>query len=267
RDRLSFGAVDDSRWRISGNFDLATGRRIEEALTQQKDALFERGDTDVTWADALVEMSKASLDAVPSAARRDRYRTWLHFNVPNGATTTTDGWRIPMAIRDHLLCDGVVQPVWERDGLPFSVGRSHRIVPDRTRRIIERRDRGCRVPGCTARSFVEIHHIIHWLHGGTSDTWNLLSLCAKHHRQHHRGELGIAGNADDEHGIAFTDIRGRTFGGRGHPGLPDTDPDPPEPGFRPPSGERMNYRYFTGWVSDRELARRRSAARSRRPSR
>ena len=74
----------------------------------------------------------------------------------------------------------------------------------------------------------------------------------------------FAGTADDDHGIVFTDIRGRTLGGRGRPDRPDTDPDPPEPGFRPPSGERMNYRYFTGWVSDRELQRRRTAARSRR---
>ena len=38
--------------------------------------------------------------------------------------------------------------VVERDGVPFSVGRTRRVVPERTRRVIERRDRGCRVPGC-----------------------------------------------------------------------------------------------------------------------
>ncbi len=265
-DRLSFGATqDDDRWRISGNFDITTGRRIEAALTQAKESLFERGDHDATWADALVEIAETSLDVVSSDARRDRYRTWLHFDVSNGSATTTDGWRIPMATRDHLLCDGVVQAVWERDGLPFSVGRSHRIVPDRTRRIIERRDRGCRVPGCTATAFVEIHHIIHWLNSGTSDTWNLLSLCGKHHRQHHRGELGIAGNADEEHAMTFTDINGQVLAGRGQPKLPETEAPPPTSGFTPPSGAKMNYQYFTGWVSDAELARRRTANRTRWP--
>ena len=70
--------------------------------------------------------------------------------------------------------------------MPFSIGRTQHIVPDRTRRIIQRRDRGCRVPGCDSR-FVEIHHIVHWNQGGPTDTWNLVSLCPRHHTLHHQG--------------------------------------------------------------------------------
>lgn len=262
-DRLKFGSAAGDRWTINGNFDVATGRRIEAALTESKDGLFERGETDATWADALVEMAETSLDAVPSESRRDRYRTWLHVDVSNGATTTTDGWQVPMALRERLLCDGVVQPVWEREGLPFSVGRSQRIVPDRTRRIIERRDRGCRVPGCTAGRFVEVHHIVHWLHGGTSDTGNLLSLCGRHHRQHHQGELGVSGDADQPGGMVFTDVHGRVITGSGRPKVPEADPDPPPARFGPGSGGRMDYGYFMGWISDDELARRAAAAQAR----
>ena len=262
-DRLTFGSTTGDRWRISGNFDVATGRRIEAALTECKDGLFERGETDATWADALAEMAETSLAAVPSESRRDRYRTWLHVDVSNGATTTTDGWHVPMAVRDRLLCDGTVQPVWERDGLPFSVGRAQRIVPDRTRRIIERRDRGCRVPGCTSGRFVEVHHIVHWLHGGASDTGNLLSLCSKHHRQHHQGELGVSGDADQPGGVIFTDVHGRVLAGSGRPKVPEADPDPPPTRFAPGSGGRMDYGYFMGWVSDAELARRAAAAQAR----
>jgi len=54
------------------------------------------------------------------------------------------------------------------------------VVSDRLRRIIERRDRGCRVPGCTNERFVEVHHIIHWLQGGVTDSWNLISLRLSH---------------------------------------------------------------------------------------
>lgn len=145
-DRLSFGPTGDHRWRINGELDIDAGRRIEAALTEARDSLFERGDTDVTWPDALVDVAERSLDALPSASRRDRHRTWLHLDVTNGAATTTDGWRIPLAVRDRLLCDGVVQPVWERDGVPFASGRSQRVVGDRLRRLVERRDRGCRCP-------------------------------------------------------------------------------------------------------------------------
>jgi hypothetical protein len=178
QDRLSFGVGRDGRWRIRGELGIDDGRLIEAALTERKDALFTAGDEHVTWPEAFVDCFARSLGAVESVTRRDHYRTWLHLDV-DGEAMTTDGWRIPLAIRDHLLCDGVIQPVWARDGIPFSVGHTQRIVPERTRRIVEYRDRGCRVPGCSSH-YVEIHHIIHWLDGGPTDTWNLISLRLSH---------------------------------------------------------------------------------------
>ena len=56
----------------------------------------------------------------------------------------------------------------------MSVGRTQRIVPERTRRLILRRDGGCRVPGCGHDRIVQIHHIIHWLDSGPTDTSNLI---------------------------------------------------------------------------------------------
>ncbi|MFW2335373.1 MAG: hypothetical protein ACN4IE_16370, partial [Ilumatobacter sp.] len=161
RDRVSFGVGRDGRWRIRGELGADEGRRVEAALEESKDALFAAGDETVTWPEAFVSCFDRSLGSVESLARREHYRTWFHIDVSDGAMTTTDGWQVPMAIREHVLCDGVVHPVWERDGSPFSVGRAQRIVPNRTRRIVERRDRGCRVPGCTADRFVEVHHIVH----------------------------------------------------------------------------------------------------------
>jgi hypothetical protein len=261
KDRLSFGPTGDHRWRINGEFDIDAGRRIEAALTEAKDSLFERGDTDATWPDALVEVAERSLDAVTSASRRDRHRTWLHLDVTNGAATTTDGWRIPLAVRDRLLCDGVVQPVWERDGVPFASGRTQRVVSDRLRRVVERRDRGCRVPGCTNERYVEVHHILHWLEGGVTDSWNLISLCPHHHRAHHRGLLGISGNADTEGGVVFTDARGSPLPTTNQPRLLERDPDSPTEPYVPPTGERLDHRWFSGWVHPDELARRRERNR------
>lgn len=166
RDRVSFGATAGGRWRINAELGLDDGRRIEAALGERRDALFADGDETVTWSEAFVDCMERSLDAVESGSRRDRYRTWVHLDVTHGDATTTDGWRLPVTVRDRITCDGVVQPVWETDGVPFSVGRAQHVVPDRTRRIIERRDRGCRVPGCDCSRFVEIHHIIHW-----NDRW------------------------------------------------------------------------------------------------
>ena len=262
RERVSTGTTDDGRWRINGELDLDRGSVVEAALTEARDSLFERGDTDVTWADALVEIAQRSLDAVASESRRERFKTWVHLDAGTGDATLTAGWRIPMAVKERVLCDGQIQPVWERDGVPFSVGRTQRIVPDRTRRIVEHRDRGCRVPGCTADRFVEIHHIIHWLDGGPTDTWNLMCLCPKHHRMHHQGRLGISGDADQEYGLSFTDWKGRVIGPNGQPTIPNVSPPKPAVPYQHPSGERMDLNWVgLGWAHDNALKRRRQQAR------
>lgn len=263
RDRLSTQLTETDRWRINGELDADSGTIIDTALAEARDSLFEHGHTDVTWAHALVEIAQRSLDSITSPSRRERFKTWIHLEAATGHASLTNGWRIPLAIRDHLLCDGQIQPVWEHDGIPFSVGRSQRIVPDRTRRIIEHRDQGCRVPGCTATRYVEIHHIIHWLNGGPTDTWNLLSLCPKHHRMHHHGRLGITGNADHEHGVTFTDRTGRTIAPNGQPTLPTRPPPRPTGNYIHPSGERLDMNWIgLGWAHDNALEHRRRQART-----
>jgi hypothetical protein len=256
KDRLWFGPTDDHRWRITGELDIDAGRRIGAALTEAKNSLFERGEVAASWPDALVELSERSLDGVASPARRDRYRTWLHLDVTDGSATTTDGWHLPLAVRNRVLCDGVVQPIWERNGIPLAAGRSQRVVGNRLRRVVERRDRGCRVPGCTNERFVEVHHIIHWLQGGATDSWNLLSLCPHHHRAHHRGHIGIAGNADTQGTVVFTDARGTPLPTTNRPRPPVRCPDPPDQPYESPCGERLDHRWFDGWVHPDELARR-----------
>jgi hypothetical protein len=257
KDRVSFGVGRDGRWRLNADLSIDIGRRIEAALTERKDALFADGDEHVTWPDAIVDCFERCLGSVESTARRNKYRTWLHFDVTSGAATTTDGWRIPMAVRDRILCDGVVEPVWERDGKPFSVGLAQRIVPDRTRRIIEKRDRGCRVPGCNADRFVEIHHIIHWEHGGPTDTWNLFSLCPRHHKMHHQGRLGIEGNADEFDGITFTDDDGTIIAGRARPS-PAADIPTPAATYTPPLNARFDWNWIgLGWIHPNALEQQR----------
>ena len=262
RDRLSFGPTRDGRWRISGELGIDDGRRVEAALSERRDASFTGGDEDVTWSEAFVECMERSLDAVESGSRRDRFRTWLHLDVTDGAATTTDGWRIPMAVRDRITCDGVVQSVWHREGVPFSVGRAQHVVPGRTRRIVERRDRGCRVPGCDAGRFVEIHHIVHWNAGGPTDTWNLVSLCPRHHKLHHQGRLGISGNADQFDGLVFTDADGEPIPGSGIPTLPTGPPPSPQVPYRAPLAGRFDWNWIgIGWVHPNARRKRVEMAR------
>lgn len=210
----------------------------------------------VSMAQAFVELASHSLASIASEARRDRYRVYVHLD--------TDGaWlggkpRLPRHVMQSLTCDGVLQPVWHTEGHPVNVGRSQRIVPDRTRRLLLDRDRGCRFPGCGTSLGLEVHHIRHWIDGGRTDTPELVSLCTTHHDAHHRGEFTIHGDADAPDGspgaVEFLAPGGWSIA---------YQPPPPDrsraryreavaaaeagvhPRYSPPTGERLQ----THWVT------------------
>ncbi|MCA1656568.1 MAG: HNH endonuclease, partial [Actinobacteria bacterium] len=86
--------------------------------------------------------------------------------------------------------------------------------------------------------WLHVHHIVHWEDEGPTDTPNLVALCSKHHRLHHRGHLGISGDADDPHGLTFTDARGRPLAPRATPRSPS---EPlPTGNWVHPTGERLD---------------------------
>ncbi len=257
---VSFGHDEEGSWTMSARLPADEGALVERALASARDDLFRTGDHEpgshpspsgVSWADALVAVADRSL--APTAERRahrDRHLVLLH--VDTDAERATGGHLhlgpgLSEGLRRFVGCDARIRPVIEAGGRPVSVGRAFRTVPDRTRMVVEERDRGCRVPGCDHSRWLHVHHIVHWEDGGTSDTANLLALCQRHHRLHHLGGLGIRGDADDPDGVVFTDERGRR--------LESTDrPEPPDQpvevaarrlGFAPgawshPIGERLD---------------------------
>ena len=213
--------------RFSAPADL--GALVEAALKEAKDSLFRAGRPEVTFGDAMVEIAGRSLGAVESLNRQDAYRTYVHLDT-DGAWLTGQP-RLPKHLADKLTCDGLLQPVWTSQGAPVNVGRAQRIVPTRTRRLVEDRDRGCRFPGCTS-TLVQCHHLIHWVNGGPTDTWNLASLCPFHHDGHHVGDFTIRGDADDPRGLTFTTRAGLPI----RPGPTFTTPTSLPPQDSPPPG-------------------------------
>ena len=168
--------------REGGRFELRfsapadVGALVEAALSEARDALFAAGTAQVTWADALVEVCARSLGAVASLSRQDSFRVYVHLDAEGGWLTGRP--RLPGHLVAKLTCAGTVQPLWQRAGVPVSVGRALRIVPERTRRLVLDRDRGCRFPGCVARAHLEVHHVVHWADGGRTDLGNLVA-CAR----------------------------------------------------------------------------------------
>jgi hypothetical protein len=216
----------------------------------------------------MVEVARRSLGAVTSINRRDAYRTYVHLDTEGGWLTGKP--RLPRQIIKKLTCDGILQPVWDTQGVPVNVGRAQRIVPARTRRLVEDRDRGCRFPGCATTAHVECHHVTHWVDGGPTDTWNLTCLCSFHHDGHHDGDFSIAGNADQPNALTFTTRNGHpirpgptfiTPTGKEPPGHQPVPPDSPgspdlsgspahgapltQTPYRGPTGERLDL----GWVT------------------
>jgi hypothetical protein len=241
---LSLWQDDDGSFRLSGRLDADTGMILQAALDEARDRLLQRGEFGAGLVEALVEMAQASLDSVADPARRSRFRVNLFINTDSGERGMADaaGWNVPDAIRRYLTCNGTVTPVFLDNGLPVSVGRSQYVVPARTRTVIEQRDHGvCRVPGCDATLGLEVHHLIHWEHGGRTDTDNLLLVCGKHHRMHHRGRLDITGNADRPDGLEFRNQHGHLITPSGAAPTPPTGPPPkPVAVYAHPDGGRMD---------------------------
>jgi hypothetical protein len=254
-NRVTYGNGPDGRWFMHADLDADLGALVETACDEARDAVFQRenrGDAmngvfvPVSDVEGFVELAQRSLDTVSDASRRHRYRVNLHLDL-DGTVSTERGHRLPDSIGRLLTCDGAVDPVFARSGTPISVGRSQRTIPDRTRRTVLRRDgHMCQVPGCTAGRGLDLHHIVHWSAGGPTDTANLVTLCSRHHRMHHRRRLGIEGDADKPETLEFADARGRPIRRSGaNPVRPNGPPPRISGTYAHPLGERLDGRWVT----------------------
>ncbi|CAN5729274.1 HNH endonuclease signature motif containing protein [soil metagenome] len=225
--------TDDTGWWIKGRLSADEGAVVDQAIRAAKDDLYEQNRAatpdgekpePVSLADGLVGAAESYLRHGEAATPgSDRFQVLLHLetavNDPDGPGILTfgNGPALPDSVRRRLLCDCTVTPVWERHGAPLSVGRTQRVLSRKLRRLIEHRDSGCRIPGCTARRGLEVHHIVHWEDGGRTDTSNLISLCKRHHHLHHQGLLGIEGDANPTGALTVTDRWGHALDRAGAP--------------------------------------------------
>ena len=246
---LTQGFDGDGRYRLRAVLDADEGAIVRQALQEAHDALFHTSDGRVSGADALVEMARRSLGTVTPLARREAFVAVFHVPVGSSPGHLHGGPVPPDRLRRQLLCDGRGVVVGVRHGRPVDMGRSTRIVPTRLRQLIEERDLGCRVPGCTATR-VQIHHVRHWEDGGVTAPSNLVALCHRHHRLHHGGGLQIDGDPERPDGLVFVDRFGRVVGARPVP----ADERSTSPEWAPtirvtgtwhhPTGERLQ----TKWI-------------------
>ncbi len=147
---------------------------------------------------------------------------------PADHATFADGDVMAASTAQRLCCDaGIVVAAVNDRGQPLSIGRKTRSIPPAIKRALLLRDRTCRFPGCTHRSYVDGHHVEHWANGGKTELGNLMLLCTAHHRLLHEGGFRVEPNAID--GWHFFDERNR----RVQPLPPRVTPPPPTSRPRP----------------------------------
>ncbi|MGE2729326.1 DUF222 domain-containing protein [Mycolicibacterium vaccae] len=192
--------------------------------------------------DAFFSLIEAGWDAEAARRPHGQHTTVvLHVDVADRVGALHLGPVLTAGERQYLSCDATCEVWFHRDGQVIGAGRSTRVIGRRLRRALEHRDRTCAVPGCGATRGLHAHHIRHWEDGGATDLDNLVLLCPYHHRAHHRGAITVTGPA---HQLVVTDAAGR----RMRPGSlarPPTRPPPDVPPYRAPSGEPVQWWWYT----------------------
>ena len=99
---------------------------------------------------------------------------------------------------ERLACDSsIARVLLDSESVVIDVGRSKRVVSEPARRALQARDGHCRWPGCDRpASWSAAHHVVHWIHGGTTDLDNLVLLCHRHHWNAHEGNWQLVRKDD-----------------------------------------------------------------------
>jgi 5-methylcytosine-specific restriction endonuclease McrA len=149
------------------------------------------GDRADLMLDALAALAVDTARA-PRGARTDGAPFQVHvLECPKCRTAHLPTGRGDLAVDRTTLerarCDGKI----------LEEGKRNRAtIPPGVRRMVLARDRHrCRAPGCGHNRFLEVHHRVPRVKGGTNRPENLLTLCSACHRLAHEkpGVLAASG--------------------------------------------------------------------------
>ena len=228
-DTLDSRTGSDARWHLSARLAPERGSVVDAALLAVSRAeQISRVDALERMAEIALTVL-ADADRLPRALRGDeRTAIVVHLDArdvppdpaavtapatsdPTGAASDpappagraqpfarlAGGSGLPDAVAYRLLCDGRLRTVvyeTEPDGRRrvLDVGRCQRLVTRKQFRALVARDGGrCAVPGCGSRRRLQVHHVVHWLHGGPTDPDNQVLLCEVHHCKVHDDEIEV----------------------------------------------------------------------------
>jgi hypothetical protein len=188
---VHFGHDDELLTTFWGGLPGLDCRIVEKAVDQRADEVIpseERLAVAERRALALVAICQDSLDShigsesspVDVAVTVDA-RTAAATHGETGVSVLA-GPRLGPRALEEILCDSKINLIGIiENGKPLDLGRRSRTIPSKLRRLVLDRDGGCAVEGDNSRYRLEVHHIVPWSQGGTTDTDNLITLCWYHH--------------------------------------------------------------------------------------
>jgi hypothetical protein len=193
---------------LSGHLDAVGGETVHAALEALMNGDRPAGDLRThaeRMGDALVALARRALrggelPTVRGAPAQVRVSIdWFALCAERGAPGVAGG-ELPFAgpigpeTARRLACDaGVVRLLTDPAGLPLDVGQEQRTATAAIRRAVELRDGHCVFTGCTIpAAWCDVHHVIHWAHGGPTSCENGALLCERHHTAVHEGGFRVA---------------------------------------------------------------------------
>jgi Domain of unknown function (DUF222)/HNH endonuclease len=193
RRRLKLSTWMDGSLLISGQLDPVGGAAFLTKLAPlaRRSGADDYRDQEQRNADALVELasgggSQAQIQVTSSL------ETLLGLA---GAAAAEMEHSLPVSSKtiERLACDSsIARVLLNSESLVIDVGRSKRVVSEPGRRALVARDGHCRWPDCDRpASRSAAHHVVHWIHGGSTDLDNLILLCHRHHWMVHEGNWQI----------------------------------------------------------------------------
>jgi hypothetical protein len=196
--RLKLSTWMDGSMLISGILDPIGGATLRTALEPlaRKSGAHDDRDRERRLADALVELAsggeqKAQIQVTSSI------ETLLGLA---GASAAEMEFSLPVSSKtvERLACDSsIARVLLDSESTVIDVGRSKRVVSEPGRRALKARDGSCRWPGCDRpASWTAAHHVVHWIHGGSTDLNNLILLCHRHHWMVHEGSWQLVRGDD-----------------------------------------------------------------------
>ena len=187
-------SLDESWWKGWFGMDGATGAMVNKTLSEKADDLplldGSRGDSSWRKAMALAELCVTD---DPPPAQLTVFVDTTQATASNGqaGVMLEAGPRIGREALEAILCDAVTEITARSEGgTPMIYGRRTRTIPPALRRASLHRDgNACTGDGCPSTHRLQVHHIIPFIQGGTTDPDNLITLCWFHHQIviHQRG--------------------------------------------------------------------------------